>query len=77
MKLFAILALFFCSTFSHEVRLFLDAPTVKFPARTPSLLLNRLPKKIVDPTSMIRVAAKKHKVKPALVKSIVIHPPCV
>src|SRR4051795_7772316 len=71
MKLFAVLALFFCSTFSHEVRLFLDPPAVKFPARTPSLLLNKLPKKIVDPTSMIRVAAKKHKVRPALVKGIV------
>ena len=35
------------------------------------LLLNRLPKKIVDPTHIIRAAAKKHKVKPALVKSIV------
>jgi soluble lytic murein transglycosylase-like protein len=71
MKVTAILALFFCSTFSQEVRLFFDAPAVKFPARTPSLLLNRLPNKIVDPTSMIRVAAKKHNVKPALVKGIV------
>jgi soluble lytic murein transglycosylase-like protein len=71
MKLFAVLALFLCSTFSQEVRLFFDAPAVKFPARTPLLLLNKLPKKIVDPTRIIRVSAKKHNVKAALVKSIV------
>jgi soluble lytic murein transglycosylase-like protein len=71
MKLIAIVALFFCSTFSREVRLFLEPPTSKFPGRTPSLLVNSLPKKIVDPTRMIRVSAKKHNVKAALVKGIV------
>src|SRR3954469_12622741 len=71
MKLIALLALFFCSTFSQEVRLFLEPPAIPFPGRTPALLLSRLPKKIVDPTRMIRASAKKHKVRPALVKSIV------
>ena len=71
MKLIAVIALFLSLTFRHELRLLVEAPVVKFPARTPVLLLNRLPKKIVDPTRMIRAAAKKHKVKPALVKSIV------
>ena len=71
MKLIAVLALFLCSTFSHDLRLFLEPPAITFPARTPSLLLNRLPKKIVDPSGMIRRSAKKHKVKAALVKSIV------
>ena len=71
MKLIAIVTLFFCSTFSQEVRLFLEPPAIKFPTRIPRLLLNRLPRKIVDPTGMIRVSARKHKVKPALVKSIV------
>ena len=71
MKLVAIVALFFCSTFSQEVRLFLEPPAIQFSGRTPALLLSRLPRRIVDPTGMIRVSAKKHKVKPSLVKSIV------
>lgn len=49
----------------------LDAPIAQFPSGQPSLLLDRLPKKIVDPTPFIKVAARKHKVRPALVKGIV------
>ena len=71
MKLFAILALLFCSTITQEVRLLVEPPEVKFPAQTPVLLLNKLPKKIVDPTPMIKVSAEKHKVRAALVKGIV------
>ncbi len=71
MKLAAILAFFFCSAVSQDMRLFLEPPIVRFPAQTPVLLVNKLPKKIVDPTGMIRVSASKHNVRAALVKGIV------
>jgi soluble lytic murein transglycosylase-like protein len=71
MKPIAILALFFCSAALPELRLLIEPPAVPFPSSTPVLLLNKLPKKIVDPTRMIRASAKKHRVRPALVKSIV------
>jgi len=71
MKLIAILALLFCSTVTQRVRLLVEPPVVKFPAQTPVLLLNKLPKKIIDPTPMIKASAEKHKVRPSLVKGIV------
>jgi soluble lytic murein transglycosylase-like protein len=45
-----------------------EAPAVNVPTPAPILLVNRLPKGVVDP--MIRKAAEKHRVKAALVKSI-------
>jgi soluble lytic murein transglycosylase-like protein len=71
MKLFTIAVLLLCSALAQEIQLLLEPPVVAFPSRTPVLLLSRLPKKIVDPTKMIRAAAKKHRVRPALVKGIV------
>jgi soluble lytic murein transglycosylase-like protein len=71
MKLAAFLTLVFCSVISQDFGLVVEPPAVKFPARTPALFLNSLPKKIVDPTPMIRIAAQKHKVRAALVKGIV------
>lgn len=49
----------------------LEPPVAQFPSKAPSLLLDRLPKKIVDPTAFIKASARKHKVRPALVKGIV------
>ena len=66
-----LLSLFFCSVLSREFRGLPESPMVKFPGRAPSLLLSKLPVKIVDPTRMIKVSAKKHNVEAALVKSIV------
>jgi soluble lytic murein transglycosylase-like protein len=71
MKLTIVLSLLFCCIFARGFRFVQEPPVAPFPSRTPELLLNRLPRKIVDPTPIIRVAAKKHKVHPALVKSIV------
>ena len=72
MKLAATLLLVFCSVIAQDYGLrIIEAPDVRFPSRAPALLLSNLPKKIVDPTPMIRVSAKKHNVHPALVKSIV------
>jgi soluble lytic murein transglycosylase-like protein len=71
MKLFAILSLYLCSAAVPRIQVLLEPPVVTFPTRTPELLVNKLPRKIVDPTGMIRASAKKHKVRPALVKSIV------
>jgi len=71
MKLITIVVIFFCSALAQEYRLLLEPPVIKFPTRTPVLLLSKLPKKIVDPTKMIHASAKKHNVRPALVKSIV------
>lgn len=61
MKLAATLLLVFCSVIAQDFGLNLEPP----------LLLGRLPKKIVDPTSFIKAAARKHKVHAALVKGIV------
>ncbi len=71
MKLAAFLSLVFCSVIAQDYGLRMDAPAVRFPSAAPELLLDQLPVKIVDPTHMIRVAAAKHKVRPALVKGIV------
>jgi soluble lytic murein transglycosylase-like protein len=71
MKLFVILSLLLCSAVAQDLRLLLDPPAVTLSARAPRLLLDRLPRKMVDPTAMIRVSARKHKVRPALVKGIV------
>lgn len=71
MKLVALLSLVFCSVVAEDYGLRMDAPVVQFPSSAPRLVLDQLPKKIVDPTHMIRAAAARHKVKPALVKGIV------
>jgi soluble lytic murein transglycosylase-like protein len=71
MKLAAFLTLVFCSVIARDFGLVVEPPDVKFPSQTPSLLMNRLPKKIVDPTLFIRAAARKHKVRASLVKGIV------
>jgi soluble lytic murein transglycosylase-like protein len=71
MKLAVTLSLVFCSVIAQDFGLVIEPPAVTFPSRTPVLLLNQLPKKIVDPTQYIKAAAKKHKVRPALVKGIV------
>src|SRR3954454_1329794 len=73
MKLFAILALVFSFAAAEDhMRLLYNPPVVKFPgiARIPAVL-DKLPKKVIDPTALIRVSAPRHKVKSALVKSIV------
>ena len=70
MKLFVILSLLLCSAVAQDLRLLLNAPAVTLSARPPRLLIDRLPRKI-DPTAMIRASARKHKVRPALVKGIV------
>src|SRR5215472_12985233 len=66
-----LLSLFFCSVLSREFRALPESPVINFPAKAPALLLANLPRKIVDPTDMIKAAAAKHKVQAALVKSIV------
>jgi soluble lytic murein transglycosylase-like protein len=71
MKLIAAAFLLLCSAIAQDIRLLLEPPAIPFPTRAPELLLNRLPRKIVDPTPMIQAAARKHKVRPALVRSIV------
>src|SRR5690348_5033408 len=71
MKLFVVLSLLLCSAVAQDLLLLLKPPVVSLSARTPRLLMDRLPRKTVDPTAMIRVAARKHKVRPALVKGIV------
>jgi len=71
MKLTAFLIVLLCSVIAQDFGLVVEPPVVNFPSRTPTLLLSNLPKKIVDPTPMIRVAAQKHKVRAALVKGIV------
>jgi soluble lytic murein transglycosylase-like protein len=72
----ALLAFFFRSVISHESHNrpqvpLPESPAVTVPAKTPSLLLSRLPVKIIDATHIIKAAAQRHKVKAALVKSIV------
>src|SRR5215831_10521795 len=72
----ALLAIFFCSVISHRTHRppqapLPESPVVTLPAKTPSLLVSKLPAKIIDPTHIIRAAAKKHKVQAALVKGIV------
>jgi soluble lytic murein transglycosylase-like protein len=71
MKVAAILLLVFSSVIAQDYHLLFEPPIISFSTRTPDLLLNRLPKKIVDPTSMIKASAKKHNVRPSLVKGIV------
>jgi soluble lytic murein transglycosylase-like protein len=71
MKFSAVLLLVFCSVIAQDYGFRIEPPAVKFPSQTPTLLLSGLPKRIVDPTPMIQVSAKKHKVHPALVKGIV------
>lgn len=71
MKLAVTLSLVFCSVIAQDFGLLVEPPAVTFPTHAPTLLLNRLPKKIIDPTPFIRVAARKHNVRAALVKSIV------
>jgi soluble lytic murein transglycosylase-like protein len=72
----ALLAFFFRSVISHDAHhrppaLLSESPAVTLPAKTPALLLSNLPVKIIDPTHIIKAAARKHKVRAALVKSIV------
>lgn len=71
MKLAATLLLVFSSVIAKDYGLLIEPPAVKFLSRTPTLLLTQLPKKFVDPTGFIQVAARKHKVRAALVKGIV------
>jgi soluble lytic murein transglycosylase-like protein len=72
MRLFAIVLLAFCAAFSQDLRRLFEPPVVRFPgiAKVPAVL-DKLPKKIIDPSAFIHASAKKHKVKAALVKSIV------
>lgn len=76
MRLIAILSLLVCSAVAEkEIRQWYNLPTapvVTFPgiAKIPAVL-DKLPRKIIDPTPLIRASARKHKVKEALVKSIV------
>ncbi len=76
MRLIAIVSLLICSAVAeNEIRHLYHLPAppvVTFPgiAKIPAVLDN-LPKKIIDPTPMIKACAKKHNVKAALVKSIV------
>src|ERR1041385_2233777 len=71
MKFFLVLSFLFGAPRVPDFRLLLEPPIVRFSARKPALPLHRRPRKIVDPTLMIRVSALRHKVRPALVKSIV------
>jgi soluble lytic murein transglycosylase-like protein len=75
MRLLTIALLLVCSAVAEkEIQQLLlpAAPVVTFPgiAKVPRVL-DKLPKKIIDPTPLIQAAARKHKVRPALVKSIV------
>jgi soluble lytic murein transglycosylase-like protein len=71
MRIFAIAFALICSAVLHDIRL-LPQPTVfAFAARGGAEISSRLPRKIVDPTRIIRAAARKHNVSAALVKSIV------
>src|SRR5215472_1377419 len=72
----ALLSFFFRSVISHEIQirshgLIPESPAINEPAKTPALLLSKLPPKIIDPTHFIKAAARKHKVQAALVKGIV------
>jgi len=72
----ALLAFFFCSVISHQSHFrpqapLPESPAVTLPAKSPALLLSKLPVKIVDPTHIIKAAAQKHKVQAALVRGIV------
>jgi soluble lytic murein transglycosylase-like protein len=72
----ALLSFFFRSVISHEIQirshgLIPESPAINEPAKTPALLLSKLPPKIIDPTHFIKAAARKHNVQAALVKGIV------
>ena len=55
----------------QDIRLRVTPPVHAFPARAAKAVLKRLPRRIVDPTRIIRAAARRHNVPAALVKSIV------
>jgi soluble lytic murein transglycosylase-like protein len=72
----ALLSFLFRSVISHEIQArpqaaLAESPEVTLPAKTPALLLSKLPPKIIDPSHFIKAAAKKHNVQVALVSSIV------
>jgi soluble lytic murein transglycosylase-like protein len=71
MRIVAIAFAFLCLSILQDVRLLLQPPVFSFPPRSAAAILRRLPRRIVDPTRMIRAAARKHNVPPALIKSIV------
>jgi soluble lytic murein transglycosylase-like protein len=71
MRIFAIAFALLCSAVLQDIRLLPQPPVFAFPARATTMMLERLPRKIVDPTRIIRAAARKHNVPAALVKSIV------
>jgi soluble lytic murein transglycosylase-like protein len=71
MRIFAIAFALICSAVLQDMRLLPQATVFAFPARATTVMSQRLPRKIVDPTRMIRAAARKHNVSAALVKSIV------
>jgi soluble lytic murein transglycosylase-like protein len=76
MRLIALVSLLLCSALAEDQIRHLyqlpAPPVVTFPgiAKVPAVL-DKLPRRIVDPTAMIHASARKHKVRPALVKSIV------
>lgn len=76
MRLIAIFSLLLCSAIAENEIMHLyhlpEAPVVNFPgiARIPDTL-EKLPRKIIDPTALIHASARKHNVKASLVKGIV------
>src|ERR1044072_1664470 len=71
MRILAVALAFLCSSVLQDIRLRLTPPVLAFPARATKAVWQRLPRKIVDPTRIIRAAARRHNVSAALVKSIV------
>jgi soluble lytic murein transglycosylase-like protein len=72
MRSLVIALAFLCSSaLLQDIRLLLTPPVHALPARATKAVLKRLPRKIVDPTRIIRAAARRHNVSAALVKSIV------
>jgi soluble lytic murein transglycosylase-like protein len=71
MRTVAVALAFLCCSVLEDIRLRLRPPVLEFPALATTAVLQRLPRKIVDPTRMIRIAARKYDVPAALVKSIV------